>query len=141
VAQVSADDNVWTDGVIAIPFEGKSSWRGFGHPLESAKLIAFAPFRRIVPARWLQPLYAIREKDRRHPEDSDKLGDRVFVAKIPFSPEKVIKQQAGKAFVEYKADITAQFDGRLFLFANDVGGISAYANNSGTADISVQILD
>ncbi|WP_140419423.1 hypothetical protein [Sphingobium sp. Z007] len=66
-----AGHDVWRDASIPSVFGGMSSWRGWGHPLESAKFVAAAPFRGIVPARWLQPLYAIREKDG---PDADRLG-------------------------------------------------------------------
>ncbi|MCX7282685.1 MAG: hypothetical protein NTX28_01350, partial [Novosphingobium sp.] len=129
-------DAPWTDDGIASPFAGRPSWRGLDHLPESLKAVAAAPFRRIVPARWLQPLYAVREKDPER-KDADKLGDRVFVAKIPFSTRRTVTNADGKVSLEYAADITAPVSGRLFLFANDVGGQAAYANNRGTARVCI----
>ena len=71
-----------------------------------------APFRRLIDARYLQPLYEIRPDD-----------DREKRRKVQVKALNMAAAGIEEDCLIYRADFVATEDGELFLFANDVFAI------------------
>lgn len=105
---------------------------------KTATFLLAAPFRRIVPAKWMQPLMILRNGPR--------FSDRLYMDTLKFEAvEPVIDQaKAGDVIMSadrptiYRARFVAPINGEFFIAANDVGGRWFYRNNHGTAQVTIE---
>jgi hypothetical protein len=139
VVTFDVGDDPWYDASLAASPEGISSaefpW-GLGY--------LAAPFKRVINAHYLQPLFEIRPPD----------GGNIQI--YPLSV-----RQVGDARTQFRADFTAARDGELFLFVNDAmlpmtgsmwgdydyryfyrhSGRGAQRGNRGTACVTIESVE
>jgi len=96
-------DDSWYDGGLTATPEGISSGQfpwGLGY--------LWAPFKRVIDAHYLQPLFEIR------PTEDDRGIVGGYIQIYPLSV-----RQVGDSRTLFRADFTAARSGELFLFVND----------------------
>jgi hypothetical protein len=131
----------WSDGgEPSRPADATSEWIGGDPRGISGRQFGFAghlgvPFRRVMGARYLQPIVAIRRPDR-------VLGPLRFpslhVAELDMQPTE------HPALFEATFTVPAGVAGEAYVLANDVaplGQAVAYSNNKGRARVTIRLAD
>jgi uncharacterized protein (DUF2235 family) len=127
----------WRDGTLAVPARGIRS-TAFPGVVTRLKMALATPFRRVVPARWLEPIVEVRPS-----AGVASFGKDVDIDRLA--------EQAPRRAGRYIGDFTARRDGRLFLFLNDAalpfgdlrwfyGPAPRPGTNCGTATVTVREL-
>ncbi|WHO38094.1 DUF2235 domain-containing protein [Sphingobium sp. AP49] len=132
----------WQDGSHPVPLQGQSS---FDFPLQIQPLmVAGTPFRRVYPARWLEPLVEVRMMPQA--KKGEDARARITIERMAsLVPAKNVPAPF------YAGEFTAPMDGELMLFLNDavlpVGSSDFFYNgsdisrNAGTARICIEDTD
>lgn len=103
----------WTDGGIPVPWGGQRSWSfPWGH---KGVMLLGAPFRRVVPAGWLEPLVEVRGDAGR--SASGHARSRIAIQRLT-----VLQPPRRDTRPIFVGEFAAPFDGSLHLFLNDAVG-------------------
>ena len=103
-------------------------------------LLFGTPFRRIVPARWIQPLYLVRDYSAQSLDvNSERVGDDISMKVVKF---ETITHNDGET--RAIAIIKSPQKGRLFLFANDAGfpglkGVACRNTPANICDVEISV--
>ncbi len=131
----------WADGAFKVREGGAPSSAYLG---EALVMYLGAPFRRVVPARWLEPLVEVRS-GRDAPA-----GGPAASAPVVDIERLTNAGPAASSRNRYSGEFVASGNGALFLFVNDAVlpfgsassryGPGARSRNSGTASVTIEDL-